>query len=284
MKKIAALLLALVMALTLCACGHEHSWVEATCTEPKTCSECGETEGEALGHSWTEATCTEPKTCSRCGLTEGEALGHSWKEATCTEPRTCSGCGLTEGDALGHTWEEASFTAPKTCSTCGQTDGEPLTPAYFPMNSYEYVDAFNRANYAVGTLSKDSNTMDIPQLNTSITLHLIDISDPPEEVASIIPNIDFNELTIKMIVNGSSHRHPREMSMILVIGEPFAQILDPEFDYSTFIYESSESLEDDYFIDYYSHNGYEYTLEGKPSGSGDFCYEFTISLTENKVD
>ena len=34
---------------------HEHSWTEATCTMPKTCTVCGETEGEALGHQWSEA-------------------------------------------------------------------------------------------------------------------------------------------------------------------------------------------------------------------------------------
>ena len=49
-----------------------HDWVEATCTEPKTCSRCGETEGEPLGHNWIEATYETPKTCSRCGATEGE--------------------------------------------------------------------------------------------------------------------------------------------------------------------------------------------------------------------
>ena len=29
---------------------HEHSWADATCEAPKTCTGCGETEGEALGH------------------------------------------------------------------------------------------------------------------------------------------------------------------------------------------------------------------------------------------
>ncbi len=33
---------------------NDHSWLEATCTEEKTCSVCGEVEGEALGHSWSE--------------------------------------------------------------------------------------------------------------------------------------------------------------------------------------------------------------------------------------
>ena len=50
MKKTTALLLAISMLFTLCACGHEHSWTEASCTEPKTCAVCGATEGEPLGH------------------------------------------------------------------------------------------------------------------------------------------------------------------------------------------------------------------------------------------
>lgn len=56
------------------ATGHSHKWAEATCTEPKTCTECGETEGEALGHDWAEQTYYEPKTCKRCGKTEGKSL------------------------------------------------------------------------------------------------------------------------------------------------------------------------------------------------------------------
>lgn len=80
-----------------------HSWQDATCTAPKTCSVCGATEGEALGHKWSDATCTAPKTCSTCKTTEGEALGHDWDDATCTAPKTCA-CGATEGEALGHNY------------------------------------------------------------------------------------------------------------------------------------------------------------------------------------
>ena len=54
--------------------GHTHSWVSATCTEPKTCSSCGETEGSALGHRWVDADYRQPKTCSVCGVTEGKPL------------------------------------------------------------------------------------------------------------------------------------------------------------------------------------------------------------------
>ena len=100
-----------------------HSYKDATCTDPKTCSKCGATEGNAAGHSWKDATCTDPKTCSKCGATEGNAAGHSWKDATCTDPKTCSKCGATEGSAAGHSWKDATCTAPKTCSACGATEG-----------------------------------------------------------------------------------------------------------------------------------------------------------------
>ncbi len=36
---------------------------------------------DALGHTWIDATCTAPKTCSVCNKTEGEALGHTPAEA-----------------------------------------------------------------------------------------------------------------------------------------------------------------------------------------------------------
>ena len=103
---------------------HTHKWVAATCTAPKTCSECKVTEGIVKAHSWKSATCTAPKTCSECKATEGAAKGHSWKEATCTDAKTCSACKKTEGKALGHTWAAATCTTPKTCSVCKATNGK----------------------------------------------------------------------------------------------------------------------------------------------------------------
>lgn len=56
---------------------HHHEWKEATCTEPKTCTGCGETEGEALGHTPGEWELEKPdyvaagiwlhKKCTVCG-------------------------------------------------------------------------------------------------------------------------------------------------------------------------------------------------------------------------
>ena len=165
--------------------------VEANCTEAgksagKHCSRCGgilvpQTIVYPLGHSWVDATCTEPKTCSRCGLTDGDALGHSYGDwtvtlepdctTTGTQKRTCAVCGhvhtgtvaalghnyvgtivrptCTEQgymsyectrckdtykdsytDALGHTWVDATCTEPKTCSVCKITEGEARGHSY----------------------------------------------------------------------------------------------------------------------------------------------------------
>ena len=104
---------------------HTHVWLDATCTEPRKCPTCKQTDGEPLGHDFAEATCTEPKTCRRCGLTEGEPLGHDFTEATCTEDAVCTRCGLRR-PAPGHDFTEATCTEPKTCRRCGLTEGEPL--------------------------------------------------------------------------------------------------------------------------------------------------------------
>ena len=130
---------------------HNHIWVNASCTAPKTCEECGATEGEALGHTWTDATCTSPKTCSVCQATDGEAKGHNYTTVvtapTCTTAGfttyTCS-CGDTYKDnetaAIGHTEEiipaksatctETGLTEGKKCSVCGTvTVAQTVVPA-----------------------------------------------------------------------------------------------------------------------------------------------------------
>ena len=107
---------------------HEHEWKDATCTEPKTCTVCGQTEGEPAGHEWKDATCTEPKTCSKCGLTEGEAAGHDWGEPTytwaednssVTAERVCTrDSSHIEKETVSTTSE---VTKPATCTEKGQT-------------------------------------------------------------------------------------------------------------------------------------------------------------------
>ncbi|MBR1641997.1 MAG: hypothetical protein IJ683_06730 [Butyrivibrio sp.] len=91
-----------------------HTWVEATCEHPKTCSVCGITEGELADHTWQEASCQQPKTCSVCGITEGEKADHDWKMATLDEPKKCKVCGTTEGDPIKLTTYDLSFAKDST--------------------------------------------------------------------------------------------------------------------------------------------------------------------------
>lgn len=66
-------------------------------------------------HSFNNATCTNPKTCS-CGATEGIPNGHDWQNATCSEPKTCAVCGATNGLTLGHNFSDGE------CTICGKAD------------------------------------------------------------------------------------------------------------------------------------------------------------------
>lgn len=125
---ISVVILVMLMALLLTACGCKHeTWNDATCDTPKTCAECGATEGAALGHQWQAATCETAKTCTVCNKTEGAALGHSWADATCETAKICSTCKKTEGEALGHDWADATTEAPKTCKVCNTTEGTKIT-------------------------------------------------------------------------------------------------------------------------------------------------------------
>ena len=144
---LAALILLWTAMLTGCACQHT-SWQEATCVTPKTCVQCGETEGASLGHDWTAATCQTLSCCSRCGETQGTLQAHSWyqdlcgtrcfscgiyQEGTqvhswCTDPCStrCLSCGIyQEGSEITHEWEPANCTSPAMCVWCGATEGEP---------------------------------------------------------------------------------------------------------------------------------------------------------------
>lgn len=131
-----------------------HKWLDATCTEPRTCAKCGKTAGAALGHDFGEyvydnnATCTEDGTktaaCSRCDATDTvadadhPAMNHSFtnyvynEDADCVTDGTmtakCDRCDVTDTKAdpnhtkLGHDFGDAQCGSVATCDRCGEED------------------------------------------------------------------------------------------------------------------------------------------------------------------
>jgi hypothetical protein len=159
-----------------------HKWKDATCTESKTCTACGATEGNALGHklerkNGQDATCTavgweEYYMCSSCHtlfsdeagtniITEPkqiDSLGHDWSAATCTTPKTCLTCGETSGNANGHTPEslpdiketctEPGRTGGVICQECDKTLEDPKEiPATGHKEKFTYDDISNHWKY-----------------------------------------------------------------------------------------------------------------------------------------
>ena len=90
-----------------------HTYKNATCTKPKTCSKCGKTIGSKLGHSYKEATCTRPKTCTVCGTMSGNALGHNYVLGECT---ICKDYSKSYCPKLYFTGDMSKITDPKQTS------------------------------------------------------------------------------------------------------------------------------------------------------------------------
>ena len=83
-----------------------HDWIDATCTEPKTCDRCGETEGTALGHNWATEWSSNADNhwhaCTRCDAKDGEGAHNPGAPATETTPQICTDCGYVIESATGH--------------------------------------------------------------------------------------------------------------------------------------------------------------------------------------
>ena len=151
MKKIIALLLAIAMCLSFCACGnnddennnnnndensnsnnntvHTHDWIPATCEHLKQCNTCGIETGMLAEHTWNDATCITLKTCSVCKKTEGDFAEHNYQEnttveATCTSEgiltKTCTICNNSVEETIHKTTHNTTpiHKYKNICSTC----------------------------------------------------------------------------------------------------------------------------------------------------------------------
>ena len=156
MKKLLFILLLLLSICALISCGEcEHQWSEATCSTPKTCTLCEETQGNVLEHNFTEWETTKDPTCTidgeltrtcECGKTEystvtasHETVTHEGKSATCIssgykEYITCTKCAYTTYEAIpilphdtiihngqAPTCQSIGYLEYETCQNCNYT-------------------------------------------------------------------------------------------------------------------------------------------------------------------
>ena len=128
-----------------------HDWKAATCTTPKTCKNCGTTEGSALEHSWEGGTCTTPKTCKNCGAAGSAAAGHNWKAATCYAPKTCTLCGATEGTRV-HTYDSKY---DYKCNICGSIRSVDMTRPMVDM--FRMYDPNSGEHFYTGSIEERQN-------------------------------------------------------------------------------------------------------------------------------
>lgn len=120
-----------------------------------TCSACNHSYTDTIAiksHSFKSATCTTPKTCSDCGKTEGSALGHSGSII-------CSRCGEKTFEKLSYTGTGSKvidYTLPsgKFRVTVTATSGEAIVSAkIYHGNTYEYLSIYDAGNSEIETIT-----------------------------------------------------------------------------------------------------------------------------------
>ena len=113
-------IMALVLTFSLASCNKSCEHVYDDCADIE-CNLCGETRDSM--HSWKDADCVTPKTCTVCQKTDGEALGHTAEadDGNCTTDIKCATCGavVTSGKTqhVAHA-DDGDCTTPVTCTEC----------------------------------------------------------------------------------------------------------------------------------------------------------------------
>ncbi|MBR3785455.1 MAG: InlB B-repeat-containing protein [Firmicutes bacterium] len=106
-----------------------HDFLPATCQVPKTCRDCGKTEGGLDGHhpDKTAPTCTEGQHCTICKKSLSKAAGHvKGASATCTTAQICLVCKIELVSPLGHVpGRDATCSEPQKCLECQAVLTEP---------------------------------------------------------------------------------------------------------------------------------------------------------------
>ena len=125
---------------------HTCEYNAATCVVKELCKYCGaEKEGSALAdHTWGEATCTAPKSCSVCNKTEGETAAHVYGEdGKCV-------CGITNGQSIAVTniasyaannsWENSKLYAEITMNSDIKVTSSGTASGNYGLNTGKFYE------------------------------------------------------------------------------------------------------------------------------------------------
>ncbi len=160
------------------------------------------TECEKKGHSFINATCESPKTCSKCNTTEGDPLGHDFIDATYTAPATCSRCNITKGTPL----TDLNATISNDCISISEYAYIRI-PNYYDMTSFaiEYDSSLVSIdnNGKVIGLKKGMANIKITKINDEslVSYITIEIIATKPKVYTALNKIGINQKTYINIAN-----------------------------------------------------------------------------------
>ena len=169
-------------------CSHDYKIIntsEATCTkfgsivyQCSVCSHQYQMEQPKLPHSFTQATCAAPKTCTQCGITEGDTLVHQpgeWSTVVDATPVTpgrqqqkCKVCGtvINEQEIPATGSVGLAYSVNEDGATCTITGIGRCTDVeiYIP----EYIDGYKVT--AIGPMAFQRGRMTYISIPDSVTI------------------------------------------------------------------------------------------------------------------
>ena len=156
MKKVCLFLLCIATLLTLTACTSMESPEESSkpkSTTNSTVPTITEPSVPVHIHTWQEATCLVPKTCSDCGAVEGSALAHAFVDYVCT---TCGQPYASEGVVYQLSQQQDSY-AVLAMGSC--TDTQVVIPnTYNGLPVTEICDGAFWCSHITSIIIPDSVT------------------------------------------------------------------------------------------------------------------------------
>ena len=189
----------------------EHTWVDATCTAPKTCSKCQMTIGEKIEHDYDDGVVTKASTCTEAGVktftcscgdsyTEEIPAGHKNEDGDLI----CDSCGANlcqEHDAE----DDGNCMTEVKCTKCGEilvAASSDHTPEADDGDVTTEVKCANAGCEQILVPAKEAITLVIPTLeNGTITADKKNYAVGDTVTLTIAPAKDYAQ---KLYINGAS--------------------------------------------------------------------------------